>query len=174
MCRGTLWHSSVKLFSCTTHCEVHCNYWFRLYFASNISYFGLEVCFISTVACKHSDVYCPGYEKVNFYFSLSGYLKYRIILISLFPTLHSFSIPPTFHCVCLSEIFLAVSSRSIVTNKTNTSLSLTTLTASSVLPTRIQLYTSNLQQICAFFIIFLSHMTQRGDSNEFQWVWPKI
>ena len=35
----------------------------------------------------------------NFYFFLSGSLKYKIFLISLFPPLHSSSVPPTLYYI---------------------------------------------------------------------------
>ena len=51
-----------------TYFELRCNYGFHLYFDTNISYFGFEISLLSTVACKHSDVYYLGYKTIQFLF----------------------------------------------------------------------------------------------------------
>jgi hypothetical protein len=76
----------------------------------------------------------------NIYISLNVSLKYVIILIVLFLLYFIYQTFQLYTVLRLSELCLAVSLPSNVTNITNTSLSVTTLIPSSVLQTTLPLY----------------------------------
>jgi len=103
---------------------------------------------------------------INLYFSLKFFLSICQLYFSyffldiLFPTFQLYII------LCLYEMFFVVHLFSTVTNITKTSLSLTTLTPSAVLPTHIQLILFE-ASLCTF-IFSLFHITKDVRFNKFQ------
>jgi len=90
-------------------------------------------------------------KTIRIFISLNVSLKYAIIqmfLFILYILLQNFQL---YILLRISEILLAGSSPSNITNVTNTSLSLTTLTPSALLQNIIQLHC--MQQVCAITLI---------------------
>jgi hypothetical protein len=91
----------------------------------------------------------------------------------MFPFLPLFSFPIQLYSIlCLSELFLPVPSPPNITIITETSLSLTTLTPTSVLPTLNQLL--YFQQVCALSLFLISHASKQHSHKNFSHLVRKI
>ena len=152
MCWRILWHASVNLWSCMTYCEHYSNILFILIFSNkNVLYWGFGIRLIYAVRCKQLEVFCLELKSSIYNFVWKIPFKYIIIPILLKHFDFPFLSVRLYNIFCPSENSPCNKFTVCYNKHIQHSLSLTTLTTSSVLPTLTQL--CYLQQFWALSLV---------------------